>query len=223
VIIFVSFKKLGSFPKTPQNNWITMNIVFFDDHESMLDSLDNYFSNVANCRVVGKMKKSFELLSFFDNTEDVDTIIMDLLTEEELGTGLIGAVRKKVPDLQIVVYSSASLDIIKDSCIEVGADLYVTKTTSIDNLHRLIIENTIQKYANGKKKIEYKISPQLTKKERQIVNEIINGLSSNEIALKLDCSPYTINNQKNHLISKFKCRTSTELVVKLIRMGYIKI
>ncbi|MBK8886243.1 MAG: helix-turn-helix transcriptional regulator [Saprospiraceae bacterium] len=70
---------------------------------------------------------------------------------------------------------------------------------------------------------EKPVAKYLTKKERSIVLQMIEGATSNDIAQKMDCSIHTINNQKNHLIKKFNCNTSPELVAKLFRMGYIKI
>ena len=63
----------------------------------------------------------------------------------------------------------------------------------------------------------------LTKKEKEIALLLAKGLSAKEIADLLSSSVNTINNQKNHLIKKFNCNTSPELVAKLFRMGYIKI
>ncbi|MBK7700365.1 MAG: response regulator transcription factor [Saprospiraceae bacterium] len=48
------------------------------------------------------------------------------------------------------------------------------------------------------------------------------GMSSPEIAEKLGLSHNTINNQKNHMIKKFGCNSSTELVAKLFRQGFLK-
>ena len=63
----------------------------------------------------------------------------------------------------------------------------------------------------------------LTKKERIIIECMLSGLSSQEIAEKLGLSHNTINNQKNHMIKKFACNSSTELVAKLFRQGLLKI
>ncbi|MBK6497478.1 MAG: response regulator transcription factor [Saprospiraceae bacterium] len=49
------------------------------------------------------------------------------------------------------------------------------------------------------------------------------GKSSKEISEITCTSANTINNQKNHLIDKFCCSNSNELITKLISMGYLEI
>ena len=200
-----------------------MNIIIFDDHHAIIDTLAAYFRNTLGYKVVGTFTKSKEVLSFLKNNT-VDIIITDLLTEEELGTDLIVMLRKKAPLSLIVVYSAITLDFIKETCIEAGADLCICKTEKIEKLHLTIIEliemkKTEQKVSNGKKTNHLSI----TSKEKIIIECMVIGMSSPEIADKLGLSPNTINNQKNHMIKKFDCNNSTELVAKLFRHGFLKV
>jgi len=200
-----------------------MKIILFDDHHAIIDTLGAYFRNTHGYNVVGTFTKGKEILSFVMNNT-VDIIITDLLTEEELGTDLIVMLRTKAPSSLIIVYSAITLDFIKESCIEAGADLCISKTEKIEKLHQAIIElieskKSEQKVSNWKKTNHIT----LTSKEKIIIECMVVGMSSPEIADKLGLSPNTINNQKNYMIKKFDCNNSTELVAKLFRHGFLKV
>jgi DNA-binding NarL/FixJ family response regulator len=200
-----------------------MNIIIFDDHHAIADTLSEYFKNAPGCAVIGSFNKSVDILNFL-KTHTADIIITDLLTDEELGTDLITLLRKVAPKSLIVVYSAITLEIIKESCIEAGADLFISKTSRLPLLHEEILNlveaKKIEKDIIYKKKSSKKT---LTAKERIIIECMINGMSSPEIAEKIGLSPNTINNQKNHMIKKFDCNSSTELVAKLFRHGFLKV
>jgi DNA-binding CsgD family transcriptional regulator len=63
----------------------------------------------------------------------------------------------------------------------------------------------------------------LSPKEKEIVRYMARGMAAKEIAVLTGSAVNTINNQKNHLLAKFECMNSTELVSKLMQMGYMKL
>ena len=63
----------------------------------------------------------------------------------------------------------------------------------------------------------------LTPKEKDIVRYLARGMSAKEIAALTQSAVNTINNQKNHLLAKFECMNTTELISKLTLMGYMKL
>jgi DNA-binding NarL/FixJ family response regulator len=202
-----------------------MNIIIFDDHHAIANTLSEYFKNASGCEVIGTFTKSVDILTFL-KTHPTDIIITDLLTDEELGTDLITSLRKVAPKSLIVVYSAVTLEIIKECCREAGADLCISKTSRLHILHEEILNLVATKKIEIEKDIIYKKKSSkqtLTTKERIIIECMINGMSSPEIAEKLGLSPNTINNQKNHMIKKFDCNNSTELMAKLFRQGFLKL
>ena len=91
-------------------------------------------------------------------------------------------------------------------------------TFNIVNQPRMTIMNTNNKKnpyylaVVDQKKIENLDIPHITKREREILGCIINGLKTPEIAQKLFISYHTVENHKRNLRCKTHCRTSGELV-----------
>lgn len=55
---------------------------------------------------------------------------------------------------------------------------------------------------------------QVSESERLVIELLIKGLSSQEIADKLSLSVHTINTHRKNLRAKFNCKSTTELVMK---------
>lgn len=56
----------------------------------------------------------------------------------------------------------------------------------------------------------------LTATEKRVARYLVNGFTSKEIALALDCSPRTVEVHRANMIRKMKVRNSSELVSRLL-------
>ncbi|NLN32350.1 MAG: hypothetical protein GX159_01980 [Flavobacteriaceae bacterium] len=70
---------------------------------------------------------------------------------------------------------------------------------------------------NGFKKAEALLS----RRERKVLSEVIQGHSSSEIAQKLNLSIYTIQTHRKNILKKSGCSNLTELISKSIREGWV--
>ncbi|HAA13136.1 MAG TPA: hypothetical protein DCE41_16175 [Cytophagales bacterium] len=67
---------------------------------------------------------------------------------------------------------------------------------------------------------EYRIA--LTEREREVLELIVKGLTSNEIGERLFISPRTADGHLKKLISKFEVRNTMELIAKAIQDGWVE-
>ncbi len=56
------------------------------------------------------------------------------------------------------------------------------------------------------------INKTLTQREKEILAHIASGLSSKQIAGKLEISPNTVNNHRKNMLAKTGARSSAEMV-----------
>lgn len=61
----------------------------------------------------------------------------------------------------------------------------------------------------------------LTPREKEILKLIIDGKTSDEIALILFISKHTVNSHRKNMLRKSNCKTNSELIVKAITDGLI--
>jgi len=198
-----------------------MRIIIFDDHTFVLNTLKDYLSKKPQVEIAGTAntkKEAIDLLS----TKQADIFISDVLTEEEIGLSLFEEIQARGFGVKIVVYSSITSEFVKQYLFEYGVLAILHKSESLEKLwETLQLVHSNDKYKDKSQKWEQ--PPQLTPKEQEIARYMAKGLAAKEIAVLTNNSVNTINNQKSHLLLKFHCTNSTELVLKLLQMGYLKV
>lgn len=192
------------------------NIAVFDDQGFVVDAIVKHF--IAKPKV-GHIKgfTHADLLKNYVNETEVDVVISDVLTDEDLGLSVFEYLYKNHPKTRVIVYSSISSEFVKKCLMDIGVSHFVHKKENLDTLYEKVITSlTREKQVN--KVIEITA---LTTKEKVIVEYLAQGLSAKEIADITGNSVNTINNQKNELLKKFESNNSTELVIKLGQLGLI--
>ncbi|MBK6497596.1 MAG: response regulator transcription factor [Saprospiraceae bacterium] len=194
-------------------------LVLFDDHPCITEAIEGCLSKYKNILILEKFNIVENFLNYI-NKNHVDVIITGILSRDEIGISMISQIRKYNKSAKIIIFSGVSSPYIIQTILEAGADAYVSKKQCVEKLYQKIIEvNSKENVVNYK----YKTPVRLTIKEKNIIHLLKEGKSSKEISEITCTSVNTINNQKNHLIEKFKCANSNELIIKLIGLGYLEI
>ena len=197
-----------------------MKIVLYDDHPIILDGLSSYFSRKEAVEVVGKATRKAEVLALLQSDE-IDILVSDVITDEELGLELFEEIQAMQLRTKVIVYSSLHGDLVHNFLYEYGVVGIVNKSKGLEELWQLMeLAFLTTEY---KKKSSDSPPPTLTPKEKEIAKFLTRGLVAKEIATLTGTSVHTINNQKNHLLAKFDCMNTTELMSKLTLMGYLKL
>lgn len=197
-----------------------MKLAIFDDHPLVIDCLVDYLKQKPDVEIIGTAKNKQETLELVQS-QDVDILIADILTEEEVGLSLFEEIQKKRLATKIIVFTNISSEFIKDYLFDYGVVAFINKKESLENLWETI--KLVSQNLKYQSPVLNNLPPTLTPKEKEILGYMAKGLAAKEIAILTNTSVNTINNQKNHLIEKFNCTNSTELAIKLIHMGYLKI
>jgi two-component system, NarL family, response regulator len=201
------------------NYFATMKILVYDDHGFVTDAISSFLhsketvTEVTICNRIIEVKDQLAISL-------PDVMISDLLTNEEAGLSLLDYVLFKYPTLKIVVYTSISNEFMIDELKEMGIMSVVNKRDSLERLFETVCE--VYNHDDSPRTSGAVIHT-LTQREKQIVLFLSEGKTYREIAAILGTSPNTINNQKNALLQKFACKNTTDLIVKLGRLGLINV
>lgn len=100
-------------------------------------------------------------------------------------------------------------------------DLSHLNITGIPKLSFIGMQDAVS-YYNVHLEKEFNISNKLfTDKEQEILEYIIQGKKSEEIALLMGRSIFTIRNHRKNILQKSKCNNLQELLVRSIREGWV--
>ena len=197
-----------------------MKIALFDDHPIILEALNAFLANKEGVHVVGTATQKSEVIRLLQS-QPVDILISDVFTDEDLGLELFEEIQAKNFETKVIVYSSLQGELVHNFLYEYGVVAIVSKMKGLDDLWQTVeVAHLASEY---KRKGAGVLPPSLTPKEKEIVKYLARGLAAKEIAALTQSSVNTINNQKSHLLAKFECFNTTELMIKLAQMGYLKV
>ncbi len=186
-----------------------------DDHQLILDGLQKLLASVDDYEVVFAENSARKALEFLEN-DSVDLVITDVAMPDINGAEFIQRLRQAHPKVKILVLSMYKTDLIREEDI----DAYLLKESSSE-----IILKKVKEVQNQRPKSIYGGSGEnyhnLSRREREIVIEIGNGLSSEQIAEKLFLSYYTVESHKKNIYLKLNVNTTSELIKKAMHLGII--
>jgi len=87
---------------------------------------------------------------------------------------------------------------------------------------REVIDTALNSYKEIKEEKKKKEDIQLTKREIEVLNDISDGLKSQEIAEKLFISERTVEAHRGNIIKKLQAKNMAELIKKAMNLGLIQ-
>jgi len=147
-----------------------------------------------------------------------DVILMDINLPEINGIELCRMVREKYPSVFVIGLSTFNqLSYIK-KMMENGASGYLLK-----NAGREELTGAINKVIRGQEFMSPEVAlllrteatrqaPLLTRREKEVLELIVEGLTNNEIAKKLFISIATVDTHRKNLLTKLNARNTAALV-----------
>ncbi|TVQ90351.1 MAG: DNA-binding response regulator [Bacteroidetes bacterium] len=210
-------------------------VVIVDDHKLVTDCIGLFLKGAKDIEVVGVAHSGKEALNILKEVTP-QVLLLDISMPEMSGIELTETIKKKYPDMRILILSMHSdYNNISDA-IDAGADGYVPKDVSSEELveaietvsrgknyfHSTISDEIVKNYANKRQK-STNMLPQLTKRELEVLQLFAEGFNNSEIADKLFLSVRTIESHKNHILQKTNMKNSVELIKFAIRNKIIEI
>jgi len=211
-----------------------INIVLVDDHQMFRDGVKSVLSDEENIEIVGEVGSGKDLYELLKN-ETPDLIITDISMPDISGIEVAKHISENYPDIKILMLSMHSNEEFITKALSVGANGYLPKDTSMSELLEAInsiykgenyfnksISDTILKSLMNKPK-DKEENKSLTKREKEIINLVVEGLSNKEIAEKLCISIRTVDSHKNNIMQKLGLKSSVELVKYAIKNNLAKL
>lgn len=186
-------------------------------------------SDVSGIQVVGEANSGEEALSFARESE-VDVVLMDVKMP---GMGGLEATRKllsRCPELRVVAVSALDDDLFPGRLMQAGARGYVTKGADLEEMvkaiHSVHAGDVFISSSMATKMAMRNVdgrpndaSPfdDLSKRELQIADMIVNGTKVAEIAETLSVSPKTVNSYRYRIFDKLGIKSDVELTLLAVK------
>ena len=170
-----------------------MTVYVIDDHPLMRDALTMLVHRVKPGLKIIPIPKLNVVESTVEKNGIAELFCLDLQLPDTLGISGVQVLKAKFPDVPLAVITSSSASEYEDRCMEAGADAFIEKSNSpaqiIAALRTLLVteEDAAQEDAaspSGPTK--------LSKRQKQLILMLDQGLSTRDIAEKLDISEHTV-------------------------------
>ena len=170
-----------------------MTVYVIDDHPLMRDALTMLLHRVKPGLKIIPIHKSNVVESTVEKNGAPELFCLDLQLPDTLGMSGVQVLKAKYPDVPLAVVTSSSASEFEARCLEAGADAFIEKSNSptqiIAALRALLV--TEEQAA-----IEDAATPagptKLSKRQKQLILMLDQGLSNRDIAEKLDISEHTV-------------------------------
>lgn len=192
-----------------------------DDHPIVIEGLKTLLQHEENLQVVGGFCNGNDLLSYI-RINRVDLILLDITLPDINGMDLCQLIKKESVKTIILIISNHTERSIIMQTIQNGASGYLLKNSSLDELRHCIAEavrgnicysKEIVEIISRPSKNQLRGTPQVTRREKQILLLIADGKTSQVIAQELFLSPLTVDTHRRNLMQKFGVKNVAELVM----------
>lgn len=203
-----------------------------DDHPLVIDGLLNALSDVPDIVITGTYNNGASLLSGLQEILP-DVLLLDLQLPDKKGTELVPILLQQYPNLHILILSGIESSPYIREMMQKGCKGYLLKS----NTDKVVLTNAIREVYNGgiyleaslkeqllhemlivKRKID-KLSPRITRREREVLNLIMKELTNQEIADKLFISLRTVETHRYNLLQKLNAKNTAGLLRIAREMG----
>jgi DNA-binding NarL/FixJ family response regulator len=208
-----------------RRRWLMLSVLLVDDHAALRQGLEVLLE-----------RKGIDVLASTGSVADAlvalrgcepDVVVVDLELPDQSGAGLVRQLRQERFDGKALIYTGSQDAQTLGDALETGAEGVVLKPGGLGSL-----VEALRAVGRGERWLDPEIAKitklaessdqLLTKRERQMLALLADGLSGEEIAERLTLSAETVRTHVRNAMGKLAARTRTEAVVKALETGEIR-
>ena len=210
----------------------TIKVAVIDDHQVVINGLVAMLAAQQEIRIAFTTTDAVVLQDYLSQNE-TDVLLMDIQMPGIGGIELCKLVSKKTPEVKVIAFSSFDDSHFVKQVMRNGASGYLLK-----NADQQTLVAAIQAVVNGEEYIDESVRKillhesikgqrrsifdiPLTKREKEILKHVAEGLSNQEIADNLFISLRIVETHRLNLSQKLAAKNTATLVREAIRRGLI--
>jgi two-component system response regulator NreC len=207
-------------------------VLLADDHVMMRNGLRMVLEQNAELAVVGEAEDGRETVRLVKKMSP-DVVIMDIAMPDMNGIEATRQIIADRPGVKVIALSMHSDRHFVSEMLKAGATGYLVKQCAVDELLvaiKTVMKNqtylspcisgvVVEHFVRNKSKSESTVFSQLTDREREVLQLMAEGMTSKEIAGRLNLSVKTIETHRMNIMEKLNIHTVAELTKYAIREG----
>jgi DNA-binding NarL/FixJ family response regulator len=207
-------------------------VLVAEDHTLVRAGLCSLLQRIEGVEVVGEAGNGREAVHLASRLRP-DVVLMDVAMPELNGIDATAQLMEACKDSRVVIVSMFANETYVREAVKAGAAGYLVKGADVDEMEQAIAAvvqgdsyfspsaaNHLAHIARHGSEAA-KPDPQLTPRQREILQLVAEGKTSKEIAQVLDLSVKTVEAHRGQIMARLGLRNLSDLIRHAIRLGLI--
>jgi NarL family two-component system response regulator LiaR len=200
-------------------------VMLVDDHNVVRSGLATFLRAYDELELVGEAKNGLEAFNLCHEKKP-DVILMDLMMPEMDGIAATRAILTDYPDIKIIAMTSFEEEELVHGVLAAGAIGYLLKNVTSDELAKAIRDAFSGRSTLSPEAARVLIqatrptkqpSYDLTEREMEVLNFVVQGNSNQQIADAMFISVATVKAHMSNILSKLQVSSRAEAIAYAIK------
>jgi DNA-binding NarL/FixJ family response regulator len=211
-------------------------VLLSDDHVVVRQGIRQFLEEASDIEVVAEAGNGAEALRLVE-ADQPDVAVLDIQMPEVTGVEAARRIKDRFPSVRVLVLTAYDDDPYVFALLEAGADGYVLKTASGDEL-----VNAVRTVYRGESALSPEIASivvrramsgrpagaadqvePLTPREIDVLRQVARGMTNREVGRELGISHRTVQGHLASTYGKLGVSSRTEAVTEALKRGWIVI
>ncbi|ACQ82397.1 two component transcriptional regulator, LuxR family [Beutenbergia cavernae DSM 12333] len=204
-----------------------LRVTLVDDHPVFRIGMAALLDSLPGVTVVGQADGAAAARDLFGGGHETDVVLMDLDLGDGSGVDVTRDLLLLRPDLRVLVVTMHEDDDAVVASVRAGARGFLVKSSPPDAVERAVravaagemilspaVAERAMSYVLGGQRAARLPFPQLTDREREVLDLVAHGLDNTAIARRLSLSPKTVRNTVATVLAKLSLRDRSAAIVR---------
>lgn len=206
---------------------MAIKLFIVDDHFMVIEGIHSLLQHEKDIEWMGHATNAASCLAFLQQQKP-EVILMDINLPDKSGIDLCREVKELYPAVNVLGLSTFNQQSFIEKMMNNGASGYVIKNATQQELME-----AIHAVAKGKQYLSFDAAlalrkpdtqtgaPVITRREKEVLELIADGMTNNEIARQLFISTTTVDTHRKNLLTKFEAKNTASLIRIAAQLKFI--
>jgi two-component system NarL family response regulator len=203
-------------------------IIVIEDNRFLRDGIAEMIDGQSDLQVVAALEDNVKIDPVIIEKKP-DIILIDLGLQSKNSLELVKSMKKNFPDVKFIIMDLFPVQEDIFEFVKAGASGFILKNVRVNeflktirsvfkgekilppNLMGSLFSQIVHEAINGPKESILIRSVRMTKRERQVIELVSDGLTNKEIGQKLHLSPYTVKSHVHNILEKLAMHNRIEI------------
>jgi DNA-binding NarL/FixJ family response regulator len=198
-----------------------------DDHPAIVDAISRFLEQAEEVDLVGRARDGQQALRLITELAP-DVAVLDVRMPAISGIEIARQLCSEGSSTMVILYTADADRSVVLEALDAGAQGFLLKEAPLDDLIR-----AIEMVCAGGTYVDPALTgllasplaterlPTLTKREREVLRLLADGMRNEQVALELSISPHTVRTYVKKAMDKLEADTRTQAVASALRQSLI--